>query len=100
MTDLMAQNAGQFGLVAGQSHQATRDIDEPARQGESVHNGTVEQGEGETERRRLRRRCQAAADAGNVTGSIRVVIDAPELGQDLGVFVQPDLLLLRGVDQD
>ena len=95
MADLVADDAGDLGLVLGEREEATTDIDIPARQGEGIDDFAVEQCKGEGNIGIFRHGFQPLADPVDIGGEFRVVIGTAILLQDLGMFLlsQTDIVI-------
>ena len=95
---LVAEHAGELGLVAQVREQPARDVDEAAGQRERVHGRRVDHGEGPRQVRTVRDGGDPFADAGHVALQLVVVVDA-HLATDLGVATAADLDLLGLADE-
>ena len=95
VADLVADDAGELGLVVGERHEPRGDVDVAARQGEGVDHVAVEHREGEGQARLLRDLRETPADAIDVGAHPLVVVFAAELGDDSGMLPPAELLFLR-----
>jgi hypothetical protein len=90
MADLVAEHARKLCLGRGQGDQSTGRVDEPARQGEGVHDVRIEHGETPIEPRQLGALGQRSAEPGHIGVERGIGVFAAELRDDPGVLLAPD----------
>ena len=93
VADLVAEHAGQLGLVVQIREKAARHIDVSAGQRERVDRGAVDDGERPRQVGAMRVARELLADLVDVALQVRIVVDA-HLPADLGVLLLADRELL------
>jgi hypothetical protein len=94
VADLVAEHAGQFGLVVEKRQDAARDVDESARQCERVDRRLIDDGELPRKGGPLRELRETQANVADVLRELGIVIDA-HLGSYLGIGFAAHRDLLR-----
>ena len=99
MADLVGDHAGELRFVVGERHQAARDMDVAAGQGEGVGFGAVEHDEGEGRFGLLGGLLNPPAQIRNVALERRVVVETAQRLHQLGMLLGADAPLFLGRHQ-
>ena len=98
MTDLVTEHSGQLRLRRHQAQQASRDVNEPARQSERIRAGIVDHVEFPGQLRAFRRDRFASPDSLDI-GLQRLAVDEPHSGADALRGLAAHLDFLRFADE-
>ena len=99
VADLVGDHACELRLVVGERHQAARDMDVAAGQGEGVDLRAVEDDEGEGRLGLFRGLLEQPAEARDVALQRRVVVEAAERLHQLGMLLGTDPSLFLGREE-